>query len=155
MGAELRNMVAQDGHTGPLVQAVIGVGKRMPDFMPIYLSTRRLVEEFTGEEHIFADGLARGADQTRAFDDMMKFYGRGDYQIIHLQLSEDVAVKRLLERGRSDDTESAIRSRLIWNRQIVEPQIKLLRSRGQVVHEIDGELDADTVHRNIISALKW
>jgi len=155
MGAELRAMVEEGGHTGPLVQTVIGAGERMPDFMPIYLSTKKLVTQFSGAEHIIADGLARGADQTRAFDDMMQFYGRGDYQIIHLTLSEDTAVKRLLERGRADDTESAIRARLMWNKQIVEPQLELLRGRGKVVHDIDGEQDATAVHRDILSALKW
>ncbi|MBI5004122.1 nucleoside monophosphate kinase [Candidatus Kaiserbacteria bacterium] len=155
MGAELRAMVAEGGHTGPLVHAVINAGKRISDFMPIYLSTKRMVEEFTGVEHIIADGLARGEDQTRGFDDMMQFYGRGDYQIIHLTLSEDTAVKRLLARGRADDTEEAIRARLVWNKQIVEPQLELLRRRGKTVFDINGEQDAEAVHRDILSALKW
>lgn len=153
MGAELRAMVEEGGHTGPLVQTVIGAGRRMPDFMPIYLSTKKLVTEFTGKEHIIADGLARGADQTRGFDDMMRFYERGDYQIINLTLSEDTAVKRLIARGRSDDTEDAIRARLLWHKQIVEPQLELLHSRGKNVHTIDGEQDADKIHADIIAAL--
>ncbi|MBM3260925.1 hypothetical protein FJY93_00735 [Candidatus Kaiserbacteria bacterium] len=155
MGAELRAMVGEGGHTGPLVNAVISAGKRMPDFMPIYLSTKKFIEQFTGTEHIIADGLARGDDQTRGFDDMMQFYGRGDYQVIHLVLSEEVAVQRLLARGRPDDTEEAIRARLIWNKQIVEPQIELLRTRGRLVHQINGEQDPDLVHRDILFALKW
>ena len=154
MGAELRAMIADGGHTGPLVKSVIDIGHRMPEFMPTYLQTKRIVEEFTGAEHIIVDGVARGADQTRAFDDMMQFYGRENYQIVQLTLSDDSAVKRLLARGRVDDTEEAIRSRLSWNAEIVRPQLELLRQRGRVIHVIDGELDPETIHHNIISALK-
>ena len=153
MGAELRVMVDEGGHTGPLVHAVIGAGKRMPDFMPIYLQTRKIVEGFTGVAHIIADGLARRAAQTRAFDDMMEFCGRGDYRLVHWMLSEESAVKRLLARGRPDDTEDAIRARLVWNKEIVIPQLEFLRARGRHIHEIDGEQDADTTHKNIITAL--
>lgn len=153
MGAELRAMIAEGGYSAPLVHDVLNVGKRMPDFMPTYLQTKKIVENFTGGEHIIADGLARGADQTRGFDDMMQFYGRGDYQIVQLVLSEDSSVKRLLARGRHDDTEEAIRSRLAWNKKDVEPQLEMLRERGRVIHTIDGEPDIETIHKNILSAL--
>jgi hypothetical protein len=33
------------------------------------------------------------------------------------------------------------------------PQIELLKNRGRVVHEIDGEPDVDTIHKNILSVL--
>ena len=154
MGAELRAMIAAGGHTGPLVQEVLNAGKRMPDFMPTFLQTQKIVQHYDGEEHIIADGLARGPDQTRAFDDMMQFYGRGDYQIVQLTLAEDSSVKRLLARGRVDDTEEAIRSRLAWSKTDMMPQLELLKGRGRVIHEIDGEPDVDTIHKNILSALK-
>lgn len=153
MGAELRAMIARDGLTGEMVHEVIGAGRRMPDFMAVYLQTRKLVESFTGSEHIIADGLARGPDQTRCFDDMMQFYGRADYRIIHLILSEESSVKRILARGRHDDTEDAIRTRLAWNKEIVEPQLELLRDRGHIVHDIDAEPDVETVHAAILKAL--
>src|ERR1700752_2881643 len=89
MGQLLRNMVATGSHSGKLTAEVIEVGKRMPDFMPVYLTTDALVKNFTGEEHIIADGLARGPDQTRAWDDAMQFYGRADYAIVVLELSEE------------------------------------------------------------------
>lgn len=154
MGAELRAMIEEGGYSGPLVHAVLSSGGRMPDFMPTYLQTKKIVNNFTGNEHIIADGLARGHDQTRAFDDMMHFYGRGDYRIIHLTLSEDSAVKRLLARGRPDDTEAAIRTRLAWNKQIVMPQLDMLRERGRIIYEIDGEQDIESAHKDILAALK-
>lgn len=153
MGAELREMISAGGYSAPLVQAVLNAGKRMPDFMPTYLQTKKIVQSLTGEEHIIADGLARGPDQTRAFDDMMQFYGRSDYHVVQLTLSEDSSVKRLLARGRVDDTEEAIRSRLAWSKTDMLPQLELLKSRGRPVHEIDGEPEVQTIHTNILKAL--
>jgi len=153
MGQLLRNMVARGGHSAALTKEVIEVGKRMPDFMPIYLTTDTLVREFTGAEHIVADGLARGPDQTRGWDDAMVFYGRADYHIISLELSEAESIKRLLQRGRNDDTEEAIRQRLGWHKAEVEPQLELMASRGRTVHRINGEGDIEAIHTNILAAL--
>ena len=98
-------------------------------------------------------GLARGADQTRAFDDAMNFFKRDNFQIINLVINDDTAVKRLMARGRNDDTEEAIRRRLAWTKTDVLPQLELLQSRGRTIHEVDGEPDVETIHKNILSAL--
>lgn len=155
MGQELRNLRDTGTHTGKLTGEIIDAGHRIYDFMAIYLQTKKVADIFTGAEHIVADGLARGADQTRGFDDMMQFYGRDkDFQVINLVINDDTAVQRLLARGRNDDTEEAIRRRLAWTKSDVMPQLELLQGRGRVVHEIDGEPDVDTIHKNILAALK-
>jgi adenylate kinase len=153
MGVELRSLRDTGSYSGKLTGEVIDVGYRMPDFMPIYLQTKKLVDEFTADEHIIADGLARGPDQTRGFDDAMKFYKREQYPIINLILSEESSIKRLLARGRNDDTEDGIRNRLGWHKKEVEPQLELLRERGRIIHKIDGEPDVQTIHKNILSVL--
>jgi len=154
MGQELRNLRDGGTYAGTLTGEVIDAGVRMPDFMPIYLQTKKLVDNFTGEEHIIADGLARGEDQTRAFDDMMKFFKRDDLQVVNLVIADDTAVKRLMARGRNDDTEEAIRRRLAWTKTDVLPQLELLKNRGRTIHEIDGEPDVETIHKNILATLK-
>ncbi len=153
MGHELRTLRDTGSVAGKLTGEIIDQGLRMPDFMPVYLQTKKIVDNYTGTEHIIADGLARGADQTRGFDDMMTFLKRDNFCIINLVISDDSAVTRLLSRGRNDDTEEAIRRRLAWTKTDVLPQIELLKGRGRTVHEIDGEPDVDTIHRNILSVL--
>lgn len=154
MGQLLRNMVATGSYSGKLTAEVIENGLLMPDFMPIYLTTDALMKQFTGEEHIIADGLARRPDQTRAWDDAMQFYKRLDYHIVALELSEEESVKRLLLRGRNDDTEAAIKQRLGWHKTEVEPQLEMLASRGRTIHRINGAPDIETVQRDILAALK-
>lgn len=154
MGHELRGLRDAGSLAGKLTGEIIDNGVRMPDFMPIYLQTKKLVDALTGAEHIIADGLARGADQTRGFDDAMKFFHRDNFQVINLVINDDTAVKRLMARGRNDDTEEAIRRRLAWTKTDVIPQLELLKSRGRMIHEIDGEPDTETIHKNILAALK-
>jgi adenylate kinase len=153
MGNELRALRDGGTYSGKLTGSVIDAGHRMPDFMPIYLQTKKIVENLTGEEHIIADGLARGADQTRAFDDAMQFFGRTNFQIISIELSEESVMKRLLARGRNDDTEEAIKNRLGWYKTDVLPQLEMLKERGRPIHVIDGEPDTETIHKNILAKL--
>lgn len=153
MGELLRDMVKAGGYSAGLTGEIINIGKRMPDFMPIYLTTDALVKRFTGEEHIIADGLARGSDQTRGWDDAMVFYKRSDYQIVVLELPEEESIKRLLKRGRSDDNEKAIRERLGWHRAEVEPQLAMLESRGRKVHRVNGVGTIEDIHADIMGRL--
>ncbi len=154
MGSELRALRDGGSYAGKLTGATIDAGHRMPDFMPIYLQTKKLVTELiTGEEHVIADGLARGADQTRGFDDAMHYFGREDFQVVSIELSESSVMERLLARGRNDDTEEGIRNRLSWYKSDVLPQLALLKERGRTVHVIDGEPDPETIHQNILKAL--
>lgn len=154
MGQELRNLRDTGTYAGKLTGATIDAGGLMPDFMPTYLQTKKLVENLvTGAEHIIADGLARGADQTRAFDDAMTYFGRHDFQIVSIELSEASVIKRLIARGRNDDTEDAVRRRLAWTKTNVMPQLELLRERGRKIHVIDGEPDVDTIHKDILTKL--
>jgi len=154
MGQELRNLRDTGSYAGKFTGEVIDAGKRMPDFMPVYLQTKKIVDTLTGPEHIIADGLARGPDQTRCFDEMMTFFNRNNFQVINLVIDDETAVKRLVARGRNDDTEEGIRTRLAWTKTEVLPQLELLKSRGRTIHEIDGVSDTDTIHKNILAALK-
>ena len=153
MGQLLRDEAAKGNHSGKIIEYFLINGLRVPDFLPTYLQTRKLMESMTGEEHVVADGLARGPDQTRGFDDAMLFYNRHDLQVIDMQVSEETAVKRLSGRGRNDDTPEAIRNRLGWYKTDVLPQLEMLRERGRTIHVIDGEPDVDIIHRNILRTI--
>jgi adenylate kinase len=154
MGALMRASIATGSITGKLTGEVINVGKRMPDFMPVYLATKAFADGIvTGAEHIVADGLCRGDDQTRGFDDAMVFYGRSNYHVISLDLSDDEAMKRLLARGRNDDTPEGIANRLAWYKTDVAPQLALMESRGRAIHRINGDQSVEEVHADIMKTL--
>ena len=154
MGALLRDLVAHGGITGERTDAIISNGGLMPSFVPNYLLTQYLIEHFTGDEHILADGVARRPTQAKAFDDAMAFYGREDYQVVFIELSPEATMERLLLRGRNDDTKEGILRRINWYREEVAPLATLFKERGRTVHTINGEPSIEEVHGEVLQALK-
>lgn len=154
MGDLLRGMASSNTYSAKLTDDVIRNGGLMPWFMPMYLMTKLLVETFTGEEHIIADGVVRRPGQARGFDDTMQFYKRENYEIIVLELSPESTTKRLLLRQRSDDSEEAIKKRIGWYKSEVEPLLEIFKERGRIIHYIDGEPSIEEVHKTILETLK-
>ena len=155
MGALAREFMATDTSLAKRTGEIVSSGGLLPSFVPIYLLTKYLNDNFVGDEHLILDGTCRRPDQSRTADDMMKLWGRSDLQAIVLTLSKASAKARLVARGRADDaTDEALNSRFAWYEEHVVPSIEELRKCGWAIHEIDGEPDVETVHQNILSALK-
>lgn len=137
-------------HTGDIVKA----GGLVPSFVPIYLLTSEINAKFDGSQHVILDGTCRRPDQSRAANDMMRAWGREDMRIITLTLTPESAKKRLELRGRFDDAkDEAIARRFAWYQEQVVPAMEELKSLGWKLHEIDGEPDVPTIHKNILSVL--
>lgn len=154
MGALLREMVEKGTYSGDIVKKIIEEGGLLSGFMPVYLTTRQLVNNFTGQEHIVGDGAVRRPDQARGWDDAMVFYGRENYEVIVMQLSPESITERLLARGRNDDTEEGIQKRISWYQSEVEPLLEIFKERGRTIHYIDGEPTVEEIHKNILETLK-
>lgn len=74
--------------------------------------------------------------------------------VIHIEASEQEVQKRLLKRGRPDDTQRAIQERFLEYRQTTVPILEHFQEAGVQVHHIDGEQPTDTVHKAIMAAVK-
>ena len=137
-------------HTGDILKA----GQLVPSFIPIYMLTGMLNQHFDGTQHIILDGTCRRPDQSRAADDMMRLWGRGDMCAVVLTLTPASAKQRLTARGRFDDAkDEAIASRFAWYKEHVVPSFEELRKLGWKIHEVDGEPDIEAIHQNILSVL--
>jgi len=74
--------------------------------------------------------------------------------VIHLTASEDAVMKRLLNRGRQDDNEEAVRERFREYEQAALPIIEHFKKGGVSVYDINGEQPVQDVHKDIKAALK-
>ncbi len=153
MGALLRALTAEDSKSAELTKEIISNGRLMPGFLPNYLFTKQLIDNFTGDEHVIADAVVRRVAQAQAYDDAMVFYGREDYAVIYIEISDGEVLKRLLNRARSDDTEEKILRRIDWYKKDVMPALDTLRERGRTVHMIDGERTIEEIHKDILERL--
>ncbi len=73
--------------------------------------------------------------------------------VIHLTATEDAVLKRLLERGRQDDTEAAIAERFKEYNESIRPILGHFRTAGIKVYDINGEQAVENVHNEIKKVL--
>jgi adenylate kinase family enzyme len=155
MGDLLRAFMKTGTSLAGKVEAILAAGGLVPSFVPVYMLTGYLNEHFDGSQHLLLDGTCRRPDQSRAADEMMQSWNRSDLTAIVLTLTPESAKARLVARGRYDDAkDEAIAARFAWYEEHVVPSIDELRKLGWNVIEIDGEPDVETIHGNILSALK-
>ncbi len=85
---------------------------------------------------------------------LVEFYARPKPTVVVINISDDEALKRLLLRGRSDDTEASIRKRLEWSRKDTMPNIEWFRNNSAYrVVDIDGERSVEEIQTEIRAKL--
>lgn len=125
-------------------------GKLLSDDEMIHMMDKVLDLIDTSEEFIF-DGFPRTIAQASWLAEQAE---KGRFRInavFHLTASEEVVLKRLKQRGRHDDTETAIRNRFEEYKAVTLPIIEAFRTRGINVYDIDGGQTPEAVHDDIVS----
>jgi adenylate kinase family enzyme len=155
-GEKLREFIKQDNHSAKLTKEVLETGGLMPPFMPIWLWTTFLVNNFTGEEHLVFDGLCRRRYEAPVLDTALKFYKRETPIIVIIETSNEWSIQRAIARGRSDDDIPEIKKRLEWFDAEVVPAIQYLEEQpGYKVIKVNGEQTIEEVHADIVKNLGW
>ncbi len=155
-GKQLRAFVEGKSYTADLNRSIIEQGGLLPTFLSVHVFSEQLMNEMKGNEHLIIDGFPRTEDQVPVLDSAMRFYKRPTPTIMYINISDEEAVKRLVKRGRADDTESGIRERLGWTREHITPILEWFRGNPMYkVFEINGEQSVEAVHADIDKALGY
>jgi adenylate kinase len=151
-GDILRTAVAAGTQLGERVAPMLERGDLVPDDLMVDLIRERLVEE----DGFVLDGFPRTVPQAEALDTMLDEIGKPLDVVLLLEVSDDVALERLLGRGaaegRADDALDAIRNRLRLYHGLTEPVVERYRAEGTLV-AVDGERPIDDVSVAIEEAL--
>jgi len=153
-GDKIRDFIEKDGYTPELTRDVLNSGGLLPEFIPIWLWTNDLVNEFTGEEHLILDGLSRRLEEASVLDSAIKFYKRKNPTIIYLNVSRERAFDMLKQRGRHDDTDEYINSRLDWFDEHVVPAIEYFKDKKYTFLDIDGNQPIADTNKEILTKAK-
>ena len=127
-------------------------GKLLSDKEVIALVDRTLSLIDLHEEFLL-DGFPRTKVQT---DWLLKEVEHGRLKltaVFNLTASRAVVTKRLLARGRQDDTEKAIENRFTEYETITMPIVDYIRKAGAPVYDIDADQDPITVHDQIMELI--
>ncbi|MFH0804036.1 MAG: nucleoside monophosphate kinase [Candidatus Zambryskibacteria bacterium] len=150
-GEKFREFIKTDSFTSSLTKEIVESGGLMPEFMPIWIWAGFLVQNMTGSEHIIFDGLSRRKEEAPVLDSAIKFYKRENPIVISIEISDEVAVQRLLGRGRKDDGEEGARKRLNWYKENVVPAIEFFKNDSSYKFiSINGEHSIEEVHKEIM-----
>jgi adenylate kinase len=154
-GDILRAAIAAGTELGGRIQPIYDRGDLVPDGLMIDLIRERLTQPDAADGFVL-DGFPRTIAQADALDAMLREIGRELDVVFELQLSDDLAVQRLLKRareeGRTDDTPEVIRTRLANYHDKTEPLVEYYRLKGNLVG-IHADRSIDQVFGEIQTAL--
>ncbi len=157
-GQEFRDFMQGNSYTAILAKGVIEKGELMPEFMPIYIWTKMLIEQYTGNEHLVFDGCARKLLEAKTLDSIFPFYGLEKPWVIYLDVEHEEAHNRLKIRskssGRADDGAVEIENRRRAHEEFVIPVIEHYRTSPLVRFlDIDGERTIEEIHNDIVKKI--
>jgi adenylate kinase len=150
-GKRLREFVTGTSLTAEKVKEALDKGELVPEFVPVYLWTQFLIENFSREEHLFFDGSPRKLNEAKTLDSAIRFYKIENPTVISIEVSNEWATKLLKGRGRSDDNEEEIKNRLDWYEKNVVPAIEYFKDDPYYKFiSINGEQTIEEVHKEIM-----
>ena len=122
-----------------------------PETLESYVELRIMIDV---EEEFILDGFPRTLPQAEWLIAQHKAGLINISTVLNLEADEQVVTRRLLSRGRQDDTKEAVASRFSEYRAITLPIIKDLEKNGIKVHHINGQGTPEEVHAQITPLLK-
>jgi adenylate kinase len=130
-GDLLRAEIEAGTGLGRDVEAILARGDLVSDNIAIELVRKRLEDPDTSQGFVL-EGFPRTLAQAEALDGMLAELDRELSVVLHFQVPEDIALERLLLRGRDDDTPETIRHRMTVQR-VPDEVIEYYRARGILV----------------------
>ena len=151
-GEVLRKAVSEETEVGLKAREIIEKGKLVPDDIMNEIVRDALINN-RFENGFILDGFPRTVEQAKALSDIFEELDFKDIKILHLDTDEDELVKRLLLRGRHDDTEQTIRHRLKVYSDLTEPVLEYYRNNGDDILTIKGIGEIEEINQIILSKL--
>lgn len=149
--------------TGDLFRANIGQGTALGVEAKSYIDagnlvptdvTARMVEDRLSQEDaakgFLLDGFPRTVEQADILNKLLKDKGFELDGVINFEVSEDVVVERMLARGRADDNEETIRTRLGVYREETFP---LIQYYGDKIISVKAEGTVEDINARTLQAI--
>jgi len=140
-GDIFRNLAQEDHEEGKRIKQILDAGQLVDDETVIKLIKKK-VAQTDCQNGFILDGYPRNLEQAS------KLTGVNFDKAFYLKLPKKEVLRRLLKRGRTDDTEESIRKRLDLYYQQTQSLIDYYTSLGILV-EIDATRDIQTVQDEI------
>lgn len=134
---------------GRRVKDIMEAGGYVSDDIVIEMLEARIASDDARNGYIL-DGFPRTVPQAEALDEFLGDDGLD--AVVVFEIDTDVVVRRMLDRGRADDTEETIRTRLEVYAEQTEPLIGRYEARG-LVRRVNAEGEVDDITGRVLDVL--
>ena len=144
-GELLRKEVDLKTNLGIQVKEIINSGKLVKDELVLEIVRKNLLKKNKGW---ILDGYPRNISQANSLNKVLEDINQVLEMVFYLDVNEEILVKRLLSRGRADDNENTIRTRLNIYKETTEPLIEFYRDKNLLKY-IDGDRELKIISDEI------
>ena len=144
-GELLRKEVDSKTNLGIQVKEIINNGKLVNDEIVLEIVKKNLLQKNKGW---ILDGYPRNISQANSLNQVLEDINQSLEMVFYLDVKEDILVERLLSRGRKDDNEDTIRTRLNIYKETTEPLIDFYRKK-KILEYIDGDRELKIISDEI------
>tara|TARA_Y100000589_G_scaffold297113_1_gene304685 strand:+ start:2089 stop:2640 length:552 start_codon:yes stop_codon:yes gene_type:complete len=144
-GELLRNEVNSNTPLGMKVKEIINNGQLVQDSLVLQIVKNNLV---LGNKGWILDGYPRNLSQAHSLNHVLIELNQPLEKVFYLDVNDDILVHRLLKRGRSDDNEETIRTRLKIYKETTFPLIDFYKQKN-ILDYIDGDRDLNAISDDI------
>ena len=148
-GDLLREEVSSQTELGKEAELIMNKGDLVSDEIVLSIVQKRLSCNNKGW---LLDGFPRNLAQAGLLQDLLEKLDQPILAVLLLDIDDDILTKRMLSRGRKDDTESVIRNRLKIYRDITSPLVNHYEKLG-ILKSVNGSGNVEDVNSQIKAAL--
>ncbi|KAA0210173.1 MAG: adenylate kinase [Ignavibacteriaceae bacterium] len=151
-GQILREAVTAGTDLGKKAKAIMDSGHLVPDEIMIGIVEQSLAERSESNGFIL-DGFPRTLAQAIALTGIFSKLGFDDVKVINLIVKDEELIERMLSRGRSDDTEDAVKNRLAVYKESTAPVLDYFRKNGNAIFDITGAGEINDINDQILKSI--
>ena len=144
-GELLRKEIEMNTILGKQVKDIINRGELVSDELVLKIVKQNLNKDNKGW---ILDGYPRNLSQANSLNEVLVEINQSLDIVFYLDIPEEVLIKRLLLRGRKDDTDETIRTRVNIYKKTTEPLIQYFKDLS-LLEYIDADRGLKTISFDI------
>jgi len=144
-GELLRKEIAMNTTLGIQVKDIMNRGELVSDELVLKLVRQNLIQD---NKDWILDGYPRNLSQANSLNEVLNEINQPLELVFYLDIPEEVLIKRLLLRGRKDDTEETIKTRVEIYKKTTEPLIRYFKDLS-LLEYIDADRDLKIISSDI------
>ena len=144
-GELLRKEIKMNTPLGMQVRDIINRGELVNDELVLKIVRQNLDKDNKGW---ILDGYPRNLSQANSLNEVLVEINQPIEVVFYLDIPEEILIRRLLLRGRKDDTEETIRTRVEIYKKTTEPLIQYFKDLS-LLEYIKADRDLKTISSDI------